>query len=107
MVIVLQNSGLDLFGSPREDEPAVERGSPAFAATTGPDPKGMGYTLDGIAQANLFTSDETRETNTIWLRLSLVYMLTGCCVSISRHTCSPHFNSGPFQHAIGTVEQFP
>jgi hypothetical protein len=89
MVIVLRNSWLDLFGSPRDDEPAVERGSPAFAATTGPDPKGMGYTLDGVAQANLFTSDETWETNTIGLRLPVFYLLAGGFVSISRHTDSP------------------
>jgi hypothetical protein len=55
MVILLQDgiSELGLLGSSSKDEPAVERGSPAFAATAGSDPKGVSRMLDGIAQANI------------------------------------------------------
>jgi hypothetical protein len=78
MVILLQSCGLELFGSPGEDEPAVERGSPTFAATAGLDPKGMGRTLDDIAQANIFIGDETWKANPIGLRLALFYLLMHC-----------------------------
>jgi hypothetical protein len=60
--------GIGLLGSPGKDEPAVERGSPAFAATAGADPKGVSHTLDGIAKANILVGDETWKANPVrWM----------------------------------------
>jgi len=60
MVILLQNgiSELGLLGSSGEDQPAVEGGSPAFAATAWSDPEGVSHMLDGIAKANIFVGNE-------------------------------------------------
>ena len=56
-----------LLASPRENEPAVERGGPAFAAAAGLNAKRIGRTLDDIAQANIFVSDETWEAHLVRL----------------------------------------
>jgi hypothetical protein len=59
---------LGLLGSPGKDEPAVERGSPAFAATAVSDPKGVSHMLDGIAKANILIGDETWKANPVrWM----------------------------------------
>jgi hypothetical protein len=69
MVILLTRwiFGLGLPGSPGEDEPAVEGGSAMFAATAELDPKGMGRTLNDIAQANIFIGDETWKAGAVGL----------------------------------------
>jgi hypothetical protein len=67
MMILIQSCGLGLFGSPGEDEPAVERGSPAFAATAGSDPEGVSHMLDGIAKANLLVANEPGKARAVGL----------------------------------------
>jgi hypothetical protein len=68
MGILLQDDfGLGLLGVPGEDEPAVERGSPAFAATAGSDSEGVSHMLDGIAQANIFVVNEPWKAHAIGL----------------------------------------
>jgi hypothetical protein len=60
--------GIGLLGSPCKNEPAVERGSSALAATAGADPKGVSHTLDGIAKANILVGDETWKANPVrWM----------------------------------------
>jgi len=73
MVILLQNgiSELGLLGAPGEDEPAVEGGSPAFAATAGSDPEGVSRMLDGIAEANLLVANEPWKARAVGLGFAL------------------------------------
>jgi hypothetical protein len=59
--------GLGLLGSPGEDEPAVEGGSPAFAATAVSDPKGVSHMLDGIAKANILVANEPWKARAVGL----------------------------------------
>jgi hypothetical protein len=59
--------GLRLLGSPGKHEPAVERGSPAFAATAGSDAKAGCDSLDGIAKANLFVANEPWKARAVGL----------------------------------------
>jgi hypothetical protein len=69
MVILLTKwiFGLGLLGSRLKDEPAVERGSPAFAATAGSDPEGVSHMLDGIAEANILVTNESRKARAVGL----------------------------------------
>jgi hypothetical protein len=60
--------GLWLFGaSAGEDEPAIERGGPAFAATAGLDSEGVSHMLDGIAKANILVANETWKARAVGL----------------------------------------
>jgi hypothetical protein len=72
MVFLLSSCSAGLFGSPGEDEPAVERGSPASAAGAWLDPNGVGHTFDGISEADILIADES------WKSYS-IRLLAGCC----------------------------
>ncbi len=56
----------------REDEPAVEQGCTAFAATTGLNSEGGRDSLDDIAQTNLLLNEEARKSHSIRLAVILV-----------------------------------
>lgn len=58
-----------------EDEPAVERGSPAFAATAGSDPEGVSHMLDGTAQANILVANEPWKACAVGLAFALSLFL--------------------------------
>jgi hypothetical protein len=57
--------GLGLLGPPGKDEPAIERGSPAFATTAGSDSKGVSHMLDGIANANILVANEPWQAHAV------------------------------------------
>jgi hypothetical protein len=58
---------LGLPGSPGENEPAVERGSPPCAATAGSDAEGVRNALDGIAKANILVANELWKAHAVGL----------------------------------------
>jgi hypothetical protein len=59
--------GLWSFGSTREDEPTVKRGSAAFAAAAGLDSELICDSLYDITQANIFVVDEPWKAPVVWL----------------------------------------
>jgi hypothetical protein len=75
MVILLQSCGLGLFGSPGENEPAVERGSPTFAATAGSDSEGVSHMLDRIAKANILVANEPWKAHAVGLGVAFSLFL--------------------------------
>jgi hypothetical protein len=64
--------GLGLLGSPGEDEPAVERGSPASAAAAGLDANIGRCARDGITKTDIVIVYEAWQTKSPWWRFRFV-----------------------------------
>jgi len=72
----------------REDDAPIECGSPTFAAAARSDSNGIGDAFDDVAEADVLSRDESRETHPVRLGFVLVGVVGARVLVFHRHHTS-------------------